>query len=268
MVDEGPQSAAEREARIAARRKRIQEKLAAIRQGDNAGTQEAAQQQEISRTTQQLLESSRLLLRLKYETTKAVTAVRVQGDELENARRQKEEHVRQDLRNKLLAEAEAAAAANASIAVQWGAVIALEVPQDLFQAIEQQQMACEAVIASKDRLIADIRAALKSKDEEYVKLLKRQAADVDVLLSAMSKQLTDLTAAYREELDNVEHALLQERAELMAANRKEVTALLDARSAAETSFTDKYLAAVETYAKNLEELRHADAEEYQVLKLK
>eukprot|EP00879_Flechtneria_rotunda_P032199 GHRR01035366.1.p1 GENE.GHRR01035366.1~~GHRR01035366.1.p1 ORF type:complete len:207 (+),score=85.64 GHRR01035366.1:496-1116(+) len=129
-------------------------------------------------------------------------------------------------------------------------------------------MACEAVIASKDRLIADIRAALKSKDEEYVKLLKRQAADVDVLLSAMSKQLTDLTAAYREELDNVEHALLQERAELMAANRKEVTALLDARSAAETSFTDKYLAAVETYAKNLEELRHADAEEYQVLKLK
>lgn len=56
---------------------------------------------------------------------------------------------------------------------------------------------------------ADIRAALKSKDEEYVKLLKRQAADVDTLVGAMSRQLADLVSAYREELENVERALLQ-----------------------------------------------------------
>lgn len=56
---------------------------------------------------------------------------------------------------------------------------------------------------------ADIRGVLKSKDEEYVKLLKRQAADVDTLLGAMSRQMADLAAAYREELENVERALLQ-----------------------------------------------------------
>lgn len=61
---------------------------------------------------------------------------------------------------------------------------------------------------------------------------------------------------------------LQERAELLASNRKEVNALLEARSTAEANFTEKYLAAVESYAANLEELRHADAEEYQVLKIK
>lgn len=44
---------------------------------------------------QQLLESSRRLLRLKHETQQAVTAVRVAGDEQENARRQREERTRQ-----------------------------------------------------------------------------------------------------------------------------------------------------------------------------
>jgi hypothetical protein len=57
--------------------------------------------------------------------------------------------------------------------------------------------------------VADIRTALKGKDEDYVKLLKRQAADVDTMLSAMGQQLGQMTAAYREELENVERVLLQ-----------------------------------------------------------
>jgi hypothetical protein len=56
---------------------------------------------------------------------------------------------------------------------------------------------------------ADIRNALKSKDDDYVKLLKRQAADVDTLLSAMGQQLSLMTTAYREELENVESVLMQ-----------------------------------------------------------
>lgn len=55
----------------------------------------------------------------------------------------------------------------------------------------------------------DIRAALKAKDEEYVKLLQRQAADLDTLLAACSAQLGELSAAYREELAAIEGALLQ-----------------------------------------------------------
>lgn len=194
----------------------------------------------------------------------------------------------------------------------------------------------------------DIRTALKAKDEDYVKLLKRQAADVDTMLSAMGQQLSQMTAAYREELDNMDttqlqvcfpaktvtgwcgcraanlqdgvhrtcqadvvrlqqqacanaamallcwtqlgmhtHSahgglalpvialqslllspVLQERAELLASNRKEVGQLLEARATAEAAFTDRYLAAVDSYAQNLEELRHADGEEFQVLKIK
>ena len=35
------------------------------------------------------------------------------------------------------------------------------VPQDMFHAIEQQRLACEAVIASKDRLIAGVTEGTK-----------------------------------------------------------------------------------------------------------
>lgn len=42
-----------------------------------------------------------------------------------------------------------------------------------------------------------------------MKLLKRQAADVDTLVGAMSKQLADLVSSYRESLESVERALLQ-----------------------------------------------------------
>lgn len=55
----------------------------------------------------------------------------------------------------------------------------------------------------------DIRTALKAKDDDYVKLLKRQAADVDTMLAAMGQQLSQMTAAFREELQNVEGTLLQ-----------------------------------------------------------
>lgn len=155
-----------------------------------------------------------------------------------------------------------------------------------------------------------MRTALKSKDEDYIKLLRRQAADVDGLLAAMGQQHTALTAAYRQELGAVEGALLQvrarsrehahwwrrmfassalaqqaeparphpppvptcrvnhhmqERADLLASNRREVGALLEARAAAEGGFTEKFLGGVEAFA---EELRRADAEEAQVLKVK
>lgn len=54
-----------------------------------------AQQQGMSKTMQQLLQSSKHLVKLKYDTQQAVTAVRVQSHEQESMRRQKDERVRQ-----------------------------------------------------------------------------------------------------------------------------------------------------------------------------
>lgn len=62
----------------------------------------------------------------------------------------------QDLRAKLLVEAEQSASDNAAVASRWQGLLYKEVPQDLFTEIEAQRQACEAIIASKDRLITGV----------------------------------------------------------------------------------------------------------------
>ena len=59
----------------------------------------------------------------------------------------------QDIRSALLHEAEDSAGANAEVAAAWNHLFMLEVPQELFAAMEEQRAACEAIIASKDTLI-------------------------------------------------------------------------------------------------------------------
>jgi hypothetical protein len=148
----------------------------------------------------------------------------------------------QELRSRLLAEAEASARQNADVASRWPELYEEEVPQELFKHIERQQRLCCGVIEAKQDLIAgglpaaallsgccagclaascpgpaagwvagctvraaaaarhclpilppptpssEVRKALLHKDEEYVKLLKRQGDEVDGLLSYMTQQ--------------------------------------------------------------------------------
>ena len=60
----------------------------------------------------------------------------------------------------------------------------------------------------------------------------------------------------------------QERHELLESNHKEINTSLDSRRQAEADFTEQYLAAVERFQAQIEELRIADAEDYHVLKIK
>jgi hypothetical protein len=109
------------------------------------------------------------------------------------------------------------------VASRWAQLHEVEVPQELFDQIERQQRLCCRVIEAKQELIAgeaarvrvaggarwrrcaaaclcvtgwgparrrpaEIRRVLLHKDEEYVKLLKRQGDEVDGLLGYMTQQ--------------------------------------------------------------------------------
>lgn len=78
--------------------------------------------------------------------------------------------VPQNLRSKLLSEAEHSARQNASLAMRWADLFSLDVPQDLLTAINKQQDLCQKIIDSKDTLIAEIKAELIRKDDDYVKV--------------------------------------------------------------------------------------------------
>ena len=84
-----------REARILARRKRIQERLATAHQGDSVGGKEGEKKEEVGKGKQQIIESKRRLFRVKHRTEQDVTSVRVGGDEREQLHRIHEEKTRQ-----------------------------------------------------------------------------------------------------------------------------------------------------------------------------
>lgn len=68
----------------------------------------------------------------------------------------------QELRAKLLAEAEQSARQNAAVAMRWADLFSIEVPQELYQEIEKQRQACEKIISSKDKLITGVQCASRS----------------------------------------------------------------------------------------------------------
>ena len=68
----------------------------------------------------------------------------------------------------------------------------------------QQKQACDAMIDEKNKLINDFQMELKAKDDHYVKDLKKQAEDIDLMIERMEEQIKNLTKAYREELNQIE----------------------------------------------------------------
>ena len=61
---------------------------------------------------------------------------------------------------------------------------------------------------------------------------------------------------------------MQERGDVVNGNKTEIEGLFDKRSSAEQAFLERYMAAAEAYEKQLEDLRCADAEDYNLLKVR
>ena len=118
-----------RDRRIQERRRRIQERLAALREGETAGPIHKSEVKQIDPGKQQSLESVRKVMALRAETSTAVKSVPLQADMAENARRIAEENRRQDLRTRMLAEAEQSARKNAAVAMHWADLFTIDVPQ-------------------------------------------------------------------------------------------------------------------------------------------
>ena len=63
----------------------------------------------------------------------------------------------------------------AALTARWAQLMDIEVPQDLQQALQAQQAACEGVLGCKGAVIEAARNILKAQDDEYVATLSAQA---------------------------------------------------------------------------------------------
>ncbi|TPX33079.1 hypothetical protein SmJEL517_g03902 [Synchytrium microbalum] len=141
-------------------------------------------------------------------------------------------------------------------------------PYALFELLKQQESACDRIIAAKDRLITEYVAEMKARDDEYVKELKQEAEEIDTLLERMEQQYQTFRGTLREESEKIERALVQSQHEMIDENSKEIEGLLEARRSAERNNMDERAIRVDSNLNELENLRTSDSEEYNVVKIK
>ena len=130
--------------------------------------------------------------------------MRTDTDDRENRRRIAEEMKKEERLQALRDEAIRSTEQNEYVEKRWDDLSDIHMPQDLQGAIDAQKRACAQILASKDSLIRQFQLELKAKDEEYVKMLKRQAEDVSVLLERMGGQFSKMNDAYEEEMQRVD----------------------------------------------------------------
>lgn len=260
------------EERIAARRLRIARRLETLKKdalGEEANVKVSFEpEKELSKSRKQIEESFQQLAKLISDGTELVSNIEVACDAREATLREEEDqHVRQRTQ-KLQDEVRTAAVKFEQITKKWETAMKKEVPQELKEMLELQRQLCGEMTSEKDRLIDDLQQDLKQKDDQYVKDLRKQAEDADLMIERMEEQVKTLNIAYRKELDNIESAFYSERRGLLQQQKNRWQNQSEIRRQKEVEYMELRLKHVESYEEQLNTLRIQDSEEYNMVKIK
>lgn len=258
----------DREARIKSRRLRVEQKNASKNDQNRSRQSQVSLGKTQTRGQKQIGESLNHLDRKKLDGIEEVTNVRVEIDNSEMNRRIHEENLRRNRVERLEEEAITSGKRNAAVELRWSELLDYTMPQELYNEMQAQKSNCDVIMQSKDGLIKEFQTQLKLKDEEYVRTLKKQSEDVQILIERMGKQFKEMQEEYELELEQIEDAFLRERDELLSNNKTEIDSLFDKRRSMEMAYMDAKQARDEQYQKEIEELRVKDAEDYSKLKIK
>eukprot|EP00396_MALV-II-16_sp_LP-1_P000175 gene175-64_t len=218
-------------------------------------------QQEVSQATASLE-------RLKDDTLAMLTDIRVRRDTEENERRVIEENARLDRYEALQIEAVSSGRKNAAVEMKWADLLYIDIPQDLHDQLLLQKEACASILEGKDRRIREFITELKNKDEEYQKMLKRHANDINDMLKKMREQYVSMQSGYETQLDKIETSYAQERMDLIKANKEEIEALFEKRmQMEETEFMEQRAEREKKFQQRIDDLRTQDADNYNKSKI-
>nr|XP_028687703.1 dynein regulatory complex protein 1 isoform X2 [Macaca mulatta] len=227
--------------RIQARRLRIAARLEARRRealGEYLdGKKESEEDQ--SKSYKQKEESRLKLAKLLLCGTELVTNIQVAIDIREIHRRVEEEEIKRQRIEKLENEVKTSQDKFDEITSKWEEGKQKRIPQELWEMLNTQQLHCAGLLEDKNKLISELQQELKTKDDQYVKDLKKQSDDICLLLERMEEQVKNVMKTFREELYNIELEYLTNR-----------------------------MKKVEDYEKQLNRQRIWDCEEYNTIKIK
>ncbi|XP_043076501.1 dynein regulatory complex protein 1 isoform X2 [Puntigrus tetrazona] len=258
------------EERITARRLRIAARNEAKTReelGEDSQQKEDVKE-EIRKSQKEVEKCKRHMTKLQSDGLELVTNVQVAVDARESDRRTELEEACRLRRDKLENEAKSSQEKFEEITRKWTDAKMKQTPLDLRDALNSQQQLCEQIVADKNKLISELQQELKASDDRYVKDLKKQAKDIDLLIERMEEQISSLQKSYRENLKQIENAYDEERRTMLTKHRKKWEHQMKERSEKELKDMLQGLSLLEEHEDLLQKLRVQKAEEFNIDKIK
>ncbi|KAM9421780.1 dynein regulatory complex protein 1 [Salvelinus alpinus] len=258
------------EERIAARRLRIAARSEANKRqelGDDSHEKKEIKE-EARKSQHQVEQSEKRMIKLQSDGTELVTNIQVAADSRESQRQTEVEEAHRLRVEKLENEAKSSLEKFEEITRKWTVAKMKEIPQDLRDSLSSQQQLCALLIEDKNKLIHELQQEMKLSDDRYVKNLKKQAEDVDLMIERMEDQVKFLMGSYRDELDQIENSFEHERKILLTGNRTKWEQYMKERRDKELENVMQRMKRVDEYEVLLQQLRTEDAEEYNMIKIK
>lgn len=141
-------------------------------------------------------------------------------------------------------------------------------PHMVLEALKKQKERCENLIALRNKLIDEYQQEINYKDDEYVEDIKKQAAEVLLMIQRMSSQQKDIKRVCAEELRQLEEAQMQERSDILGSFLGEWEKLIEYRRQKEVNHLESYSKRADDHLQDMEELRTKDLEEFNWTKAK
>ncbi|XP_070843946.1 dynein regulatory complex protein 1 [Chaetodon trifascialis] len=178
------------------------------------------QEEEDMEDSEKLITSQRIIS-LQRDLQTSVTNIQTAADAKESMRRRELEEARSLRLERLQNDVKSSQEKFEEITRRWSIAQQKVIPQELQEALNHQQQLCAALIEDKKKLINDLQQELKVGDDRYVKDLRRQAEELDLMMERMEEQIKTLTKAYREELAQMERVYQQESEVLLTRDMTE-----------------------------------------------
>ncbi|NXP78999.1 DRC1 protein, partial [Ramphastos sulfuratus] len=208
------------------------------------------------------------LTKLLFDGTQLVTNIQAAADLRETQRRAEGAELKLQRVKKLEDEAKSSTQKFEEITSKWALAKEMEIPQDLWQLLNQQQQQCTLLLEEKNKLISHLKQELKNKDEQYVEAIKKQSEDIHLLLERMEEQTRFMLKTYRHKLLEIEKAFELERRQLLDNIRKKWDKATQAHNTKRLEYLHARMRKVKEFEKQLNQLRAQDEEEYNNMKIR
>lgn len=169
---------------------------------------------------------------------------------------------------RLEAEVTAGAERFEEIMKKWSEGRGQHAPHELQSLVAEQKKSCLAMLDEKETMIGELQEQLMAKDNQYVKYLKRQTSDIDLILERMEAQAKMLLKGHQDELIEIEKAYERERRELVESQKIEWEKIVKDRLEKEKMFLEDRDKRIDEQEADIQHLRVQNAESFSHIKIK